>query len=75
MRTTKVRTLLSELKLRGCRPLRTRGSHQTWSTATGATFVVVVNHRNADASAVVLASVRRALRAENVAAGAVGRHP
>lgn len=61
-RQMKVRELLRDLRERGCRPVRCRGSHQTWLTPAGEFVTLVVNHLGGDVSPVVLASVRRALR-------------
>jgi predicted RNA binding protein YcfA (HicA-like mRNA interferase family) len=68
-RTYRVRDLLHDLRRHGCRPLRTRGSHQIWATPTGAKLGVVVNHPGNDVSATVLAAVRRALRRAGIELG------
>jgi predicted RNA binding protein YcfA (HicA-like mRNA interferase family) len=60
-RRAKVRDLLHELRACGWRPVRCRGSHQTWRAPDGDLLTVVVNHPGHDVSPVVLASVRRAL--------------
>ena len=58
---TKVRDVLAELRARGCRPVRTQGSHQTWETSSGVRFQVVVNHLNDSVGFAVAASVRKAV--------------
>jgi predicted RNA binding protein YcfA (HicA-like mRNA interferase family) len=68
-RTYRVRDLLHDLRRHGCRPLRTRGSHQVWTTSRGTRFGVVVNHPGDDVSAIVLACVRRTLRAAGIELG------
>lgn len=65
----KVRTLLQELRMLGCRPERVTGSHQVWRTPAGAHVTVVVNHANADVSRLVLASIRHTLRKERLQLG------
>jgi predicted RNA binding protein YcfA (HicA-like mRNA interferase family) len=55
----KVRNLLTALRAAGGTPIRCRGSHQQWRFPDGQQVTVVVNHMNAEASKVVLASVRR----------------
>lgn len=65
-RRFRVRDLVGALLRHGCRPLRTRGSHQRWATPNGATFGLVVNHPGSDVSNTILASVRRTLRAEGI---------
>jgi len=62
----RVRRLRKRLRNLGCRPLRTRGSHEVWSTPGGARLVVVCNHLGRDASKPVLASCRRALFLEGL---------
>ena len=68
-RTYRVRDLIRELRRQGCRPVRTRGSHQIWTTPSGARLGVVVNHPGDGVSATVLAAVRRALRVAGIELG------
>ena len=69
----KVRTLLQALRVLGCSPERTTGSHQVWRTPGGAHLTVVVNHANADVTRLVLAAVRHTLRREGLQLGRATR--
>lgn len=63
----KVRELRATLKAMGCRPLRCKGSHETWASPAGATLPpIVVNHSNEEASYGVVVKLARALRAEGI---------
>lgn len=63
MKVVKVRVVLEILKERGCREVRVSGSHQIWEMPNGERFPVVINHKNAEASRIVLATIRRQFRA------------
>ena len=66
-RTPKVRELVEFLKEKGCTYEQVDStSHQKWRTPGGTMFPIVVNHKNAEVSPNVLATVRRHLRAEGV---------
>ena len=60
------RELIRVVRERGCEPLRTRGSHQVWTTPKGRRFGLVVNHLHAEVSRCVLRSARIALAAEGL---------
>ncbi len=53
------RDLRDALASMGGRPVRTRGSHQTWRLDDGGIFTVVCNHLNDDVPANILAKFRR----------------
>lgn len=59
------RTLIRELRRRGWRAVRTRGSHQTWRSPEGRTLVLTVHHLSRPAGSEVLAAFRRAMREED----------
>lgn len=56
----KVRELLSALRSAGGRPVRTKGSHQTWEVS-GRRLVLVVNHPGSEATKGAVKSVRKFL--------------
>lgn len=63
----KVRELRGVLRSMGCRPLRCRGSHETWLTPRGTSLPpIVINHLSDDVSYGVLSKVVRSLRAEGI---------
>lgn len=53
------RDLRGSLRSMGAKPIRTRGSHQTWRLDHGGTFTLVCNHLNDDVPANILAKFRR----------------
>jgi predicted RNA binding protein YcfA (HicA-like mRNA interferase family) len=55
------RDAIAWLVSRGARPLRTKGSHQTWRLPNGKSFVVVCNHLGADMGVRLRAQLRRLL--------------
>lgn len=65
-RRYRVRDLLSRLYALGGTALRMRGSHKIVGLPSGRTVSVPANHLGHEVSAVVLASVRRALRADGL---------
>lgn len=65
-RVRSVRKLIRKLRALGCRPARTKGSHQIWLTPGGRHMTVVVNHESADVTPAVLTSVRRVLCREGL---------
>jgi predicted RNA binding protein YcfA (HicA-like mRNA interferase family) len=63
----KVRDLRSALRQIGCKPLRCKGSHEVWSSPSGATLPpLVINHVGDEASVGVYAKIVRALRSEGI---------
>lgn len=52
---------MSALGRVGARPIRTKGSHQTWETSEGKRFQLVVNHPGDQCSRQVLRCVMDAL--------------
>jgi predicted RNA binding protein YcfA (HicA-like mRNA interferase family) len=61
-RSPKVREVITRLSRLGCRRIRSNGSHEIWEAPNGQRCPIVINHRGADMSPHVLASVRRWLR-------------
>ena len=51
--------LCVELRNLGARPVRTKGSHQTWRFDDGMSFTVVCNHMADDVPANILVAFRR----------------
>lgn len=61
-RNLKVRQVIVRLRQLGCRPVRSKGSHQTWKAPNGACCPIKINHLGADMSPRVLSCVRQWLR-------------
>ena len=61
-RNPKVREVTARLRHLGCRPIRSKGSHELWEAPDGRRCPIVINHLGGDMSPHVLASVRRWLR-------------
>ena len=55
-----VRELRAKMSQAGAVPLRINGSHEVWGLPGGGTIPIVGDHKGADASPGVVASVRRA---------------
>ena len=64
--TIRISNLQVRLRALGCRPLRCRGSHQTWNTPGNQRLCLKVNHPGNDVSRLILARVRRILRQEGL---------
>lgn len=58
----KVRDLQRALQDRACAAIRIKGSHEIWKLPNGNCLSIVVNHKNADVSRIVLANVNKGLR-------------
>lgn len=60
------RQLRVSLRALGARPIRTRGSHETWRFQDGETFIVIINHVADSVPLGILVKFRR-LRARRCA--------
>lgn len=65
----KVRDIQRELRSLGGRPLRCKGSHETWALPSGRRVVLVVNHPGAPPSDLLRSRLRRAIASERLAQG------
>ena len=65
----KVKDIQRELRSLGGRPLRCKGSHETWALPSGRRVVLVVHHPGAPPSDLLRSRLRRAIASERLEQG------
>lgn len=66
----KIRDIIAVLKDRDWKPVRTKGSHQTWLSPDGEERItVVINKKNADAKRALVKQVAQAIGKKTGASG------